>query len=195
MISNLIKKLKFIELVDEMKYIERVISLKNDRLESDAEHSFQLALMVITFIDDFKELDLLKCLKIALLHDLVEIYAWDTYFMDEEWRKTKKIREIEALNKLEKILWKSSFYDFRNIIEEYNEQITDESIFVNDLDKIQPVIQIYLQKGLDLTTYKVKTEDLKNNKYKNVSNKFGLQKLLDIYFERMNKEWMFYKEK
>jgi 5'-deoxynucleotidase YfbR-like HD superfamily hydrolase len=31
--------------------------------------------MVMTFIEDFPELDYEKCIKIALIHDLIEIYA------------------------------------------------------------------------------------------------------------------------
>ena len=84
MITNLKNKLKFIELMDEMKNVARVISLRNNTFENDAEHSFHLALMVIVFWEDFPELDLLKCLKLALLHDLVEIYAGDTYFLDTD---------------------------------------------------------------------------------------------------------------
>jgi|GEM_PF-5437389 len=75
MLTNLEKKLKFIEIVDEMKYIKRIIYLKDNFLENDAEHSYHLALMVMTFIDDFSELDYEKCLKLALIHDIVEIYA------------------------------------------------------------------------------------------------------------------------
>lgn len=194
MITNLENKLKFIELMDEMKFVDRVIWLKNGWLENDAEHSFHLALMVITFWEDFQYLDLLKCLKIALLHDLVEIYAWDTYFIDVEWRKTKKKRESEALDKLEEVLWKSSFYDFRSIIEDYNNKSSEETIFVYELDKIQPVMQVYMQNWKDLTKYKLKKEEVINNKYKKVSNKFGFQKLLDVYFERMQEWDMFYKE-
>jgi 5'-deoxynucleotidase YfbR-like HD superfamily hydrolase len=32
-------------------------------------------MMVIVFIEDFPELDSLKCIKMALFHDLVEIFA------------------------------------------------------------------------------------------------------------------------
>jgi putative hydrolase of HD superfamily len=60
--------------------------------------------MVLTFIDDFPELDILRCIKLALLHDLVEIFAGDTYIFDIDRVKTKKKREEEALEKLEEVL-------------------------------------------------------------------------------------------
>lgn len=84
MITNLENKLRFIELVDEMKSITRTITLKCGRKESDADHSYHLAMMVLTFAEDFPGLDILKCLKLALLHDLVEIFAGDTYIFDTE---------------------------------------------------------------------------------------------------------------
>ena len=92
MITNLKEKLKFIELMDEMKNIERAIRLKNWREETNAEHSFHMAMMVVVLIEDFPQLDNIKCIKMALFHDLVEIFAWDTVIFDEEREKTKKER-------------------------------------------------------------------------------------------------------
>jgi putative hydrolases of HD superfamily len=100
MIKNIEKKLKFIELVDEMKNIKRAIFLRDGTQENDAEYSYHLAMMVMTFIDDFPELDYEKCLKIALIHDLIEIYAGDTVALDKEAEKTKKQREKNAFLRL-----------------------------------------------------------------------------------------------
>jgi 5'-deoxynucleotidase YfbR-like HD superfamily hydrolase len=75
MITNLKNKLKFIELVDKMNEIKRAIILQSGEKESDSEHSFHLAIMVTIFISDFPKIDELKAVKIALFHDLVEIFA------------------------------------------------------------------------------------------------------------------------
>ena len=83
MIKNLENKLKFIELLDQMKDIERAMLLRNGRRENNAEHSFHLAMIVIVFIEDFPELDELKVIKMALFHDIVEIFAWDTIIFDK----------------------------------------------------------------------------------------------------------------
>ena len=192
MITNLENKLKFIELLDEMKSIERVITLKSWRKESDAEHSYHLATMVMVFIEDFPELDYLKCLKIALLHDIVEIFAWDTYIFDKEGIDTKKQRELESLKKIEKVLWENKFSDYKKIIEEYEDKNTKESIFVSQLDKLQPVIQVYIMWWKDHFTYKAKKEAVFENKYKIIDDTFGLRKVLDVYFEKLVKWNMFY---
>ena len=92
-----------------MKNIERAIRLRNGREETNAEHSYHLAMMVIIFADDFPELDILRSVKLALLHDLVEIFAWDTVIFDKKMEKTKDERESNALLELEQILWKEYY--------------------------------------------------------------------------------------
>jgi putative hydrolase of HD superfamily len=146
----------------------------------------------MVFIEDFPELDYLKCLKIALLHDIVEIFAWDTYIFDKEGIDTKKQRELESLKKIEKVLWENKFSDYKKIIEEYEDKNTKESIFVSQLDKLQPVIQVYIMWWKDHFTYKAKKEAVFENKYKIIDDTFGLRKVLDVYFEKLVKWNMFY---
>jgi len=54
-------------------------------------------MMVVILIEDFPKLDSLKCVKMALFHDLVEIFAGDTVIFDEKMEKTKKQRELKAI--------------------------------------------------------------------------------------------------
>jgi 5'-deoxynucleotidase YfbR-like HD superfamily hydrolase len=58
-------------------------------------------MMLITLIDDFPELDLNKCFYLALIHDIVEIYAGDTVLGDTKMEKTQKEREEEAIKKMD----------------------------------------------------------------------------------------------
>ena len=48
--------------------------------------------------------DLLRAIKMMLVHDLVEIYAGDTYLYDVKGNETKAQRESEAAEKLYAIL-------------------------------------------------------------------------------------------
>ncbi len=61
-------------------------------------------MMVLIFVEDFVDLDVFKCLKMSLLHDLVEVFAGDTYIFDTKAIETKKEREELSLKKLEEIL-------------------------------------------------------------------------------------------
>lgn len=195
MITNLKNKLIFIELLDKMKDIKRACILSNWNRESDAEHSFHLAIMVITFADDFPQLNIEKCLKLALLHDIVEIYAWDTVITsDISIKKSKKIKEKESLKRIEKEIW-DFFNNFKQIIEEYEENKTLEAKFVHQLDKIQWDIPIIMEWGSSYKKHKM-TEDfiVWHNNLK-IDDTFWLDKVIDIYMKRAIKWDMFYNEK
>ena len=57
--------------------VTRTAWTKTGRQESTAEHSFRLALLALTLIDEFPELDAKKVLSMCLIHDLGELYAGD----------------------------------------------------------------------------------------------------------------------
>ena len=80
---NLEKQVSFIKEIDKVKYILRQSKLFNsNRRENDAEHSWHLAVMAIVLAEHSdKPIDLLKVLKMVLIHDIVEIDAGDTFFM------------------------------------------------------------------------------------------------------------------
>ncbi len=64
------------------------------RKENDAEHSWHLALMAFVLADYSNEpVDVLKTMKMVLLHDVIEIDAGDTYAYDTEANKTKRERD------------------------------------------------------------------------------------------------------
>src|SRR3989338_476599 len=96
------KILSFLKEIEKFKLIERRVYCSDlKRKESDAEHSWHLAMFIILFEKDIaKNLDIAKMLKMALIHDLVEIYAGDTFAFDKEGQKTKKERELMAGQKL-----------------------------------------------------------------------------------------------
>lgn len=195
MIKNLENKLKFIELLDEMKNIERAIYLRNWKREDNAWHSFHLAMMVLVFIKDFSNLDVLKCVKMALLHDIVEIFAWDTVIFDTKMEATKEDRERKAIDQLEEVLWKEDFESFRKIIEEYMARSSDEAEFVHQIDKFQPIMQIVMEGWKTWHDWKIDKNKLIDKKYKEVNDKFWLIKILERYFNKAERENMFYKEK
>lgn len=193
MITNLEKKLKFIELVDEMKNIERAIFLRNWKQETDAEHSYHLAMMVITFADDFPELNIEKCLKLALIHDVVEIYAWDTVALDKEAEKTKDEREKASLLRLEKEFG-DILPEFIELLKEYECKASKEAKFVYSLDKVHPIMQVVMEKWKTWKNWWIDFDEIMQRQYSKIYPEFWLEKILDIYFERAKKEKLFYKK-
>lgn len=187
------EKLKFIELMDEMKNIQRAIFLKSGKQETNAEHSFHLAMMVIAFSDDFPQLNVEKCLKLALIHDIVEIYAWDTIVLDEKMTKTKIEREMKALEKLTDE-YITILPGFILLLNEYEDRKSKESQFVYSLDKIQPIIQVVMEWWKTWHNWKIDFDKIKKRQYSKMFNEFWLDKILDIYFKKAETENMFYKD-
>ncbi len=181
------KKLKFLEILDEMKNIERAIILKNWKKETDAEHSYDLAFMVMLFWEDFKDkLNLEKCYKMALLHDIVEIYAWDTLILDKKMEATKEKREKDALVEFEKSLWKEFFKPYKEIIEEYENKNTLEAKFVNQIDKLQPVIQIANEWWTSWLKYNISKEEVFKKKRSQIDNTFWFRDILEDYINKVS---------
>ncbi len=146
---NLDEIIKFVEIQNAFRRVERVMYANGtDRLENDSEHSYNLA-MLAWYIVDTEKLDLDKDLVIryALIHDLAEVYAGDTYIYsdDKDYLESKIVREHEALERLKQEF--PSGKDIFSLVEQYERREDHESRFVYALDKIQPVIHIYLDHG------------------------------------------------
>jgi len=146
---SLDKILRFVEFTHKFQQVKRVIYANGeDRNENDAEHSYQLALVGWYLIDvKSLDLDIEKVFKYAIAHDLVEVYAGDTYFHteDQKLRDSKKKREAEAAEKIGKQF--SEMPELVKIIEEYERLESKESKYVYALDKVLPVMNIYLDSG------------------------------------------------
>lgn len=148
--DNLQKQIEFIIEIDKMKSIFRQSYIcDGSRHENDAEHSWHLAIMAIVLKDYFeKDADLLKVLKMVLIHDLVEIYAGDTYLYDEKGNLDKAVREQNAANKLFGILPNEQSKEFMDLWHEFENKLTKESKFAGVLDRLEPVLLNYMTKGI-----------------------------------------------
>ncbi len=142
--------------------IDRVIHRKSSSnkdyvLENDSEHSYNLAMTTWFLADYFPGIDKDRAIRLALVHDLVEIHAGDTFvFADEAELSSKKAREMEALQKLEQE-W-SDFKGLAEHITEYENLASAEAKFVYALDKVMPEVTIYINQGF---TWKEKSITIK----------------------------------
>ncbi len=168
---NLEKIFSYLRFLDEFRKIKRVIHLTGeDRLENDVEHSYQLAMLAWYIIDAYKiNLDTNRVVQYCLVHDLVEVYAGDTYVFsqDAEHLNSKIQREEEALLQIQQHF--QEFPEMLVMMEKYEHKNDRESLFVYALDKILPVMNIYLDNGrtwkdVDLTQIVVTLEKLREHK-------------------------------
>lgn len=111
------------------------------RKENDAEHSFSLALFTAILVEYSNEpIDVLKTMKMVLVHDIVEIDAGDTYCYDDAGNTTKADREKRAAERLFGLLPEEQEEEFRSLWEEFEERQTPEAKFAAVMDRIQPLL-------------------------------------------------------
>ena len=134
---------KLIALSENLKTELRHSWLSNGRQESVAEHSWRLSLMVILFYRHLdQDVDVEKCLKMAIIHDLVEAEAGDVpTFASEEERAQKVIREEQAIANIKSSLGNETGNEIFSLWHELENKETYEAKFVNSLDKLEVLIQ------------------------------------------------------
>ncbi len=147
--EKLQKQIKFAIVIDEMKNIfRRNLIIDGSRRENDAEHSWNLAMLAMLFEEySTEKVNLEKVLKIALVHDLIEVYAGDTFAYDVKGNEDKLQREIESANKLFGILDPVQGAEIRALWDEFEAKETPESKYANAIDRIQPLINNYMTNG------------------------------------------------
>ncbi|MDR1536399.1 MAG: HD domain-containing protein [Clostridiales bacterium] len=140
--EELSAQIKFLIEVDKMKGILRqTLVIDGTRRENDAEHSWHIALMALTLKGCVAfEVNANRAIEMALIHDLVEIYAGDTFAYDKDGYADKEIREREAAQKLFSILPSSQAEEFKSLWEEFEQMLTPEALYAAAVDRLQPFI-------------------------------------------------------
>lgn len=180
--KNLKDLLQFVKLTDDSKKIKRDIPQASgfDK-ENDSEHSYQLA-MVSWYLaaTEGKNLDIEKILKYSLVHDLPEIYAGDTplYTSDNDYLNSKKDREANSVEKIKNVFF--NFADLHKWIKNYENQEDDESKLVYAIDKLLPILSIFLDSGHAWKTHRLGLDTLINKNKKRVSTSDIAQKYFDL---------------
>ena len=147
--KKLQQTIDFVRFLNDFQQIKRdLYAVGEDRMENDAEHSFQLA-MLAWFINSSQNLGLSEemLLKYALIHDLVEAYAGDTpvFSLSNSFVESKQKREALAVQQISDKF--SGFSDLSLSINNYNKKKDEESKLVYCLDKVLPIMNIWLDNG------------------------------------------------
>jgi len=146
MTDKLRNQLKFLEIADRMKSIYRQSTLiDGSRYENDAEHSWHLALMAMTLYEHcaLDNVSIDRVIKMAIVHDLVEIYAGDTPAQDVAANFGKEDREREAADRLFALLPDKQAHEYRSLWEEFDAMETPDAIYASAVDRLQSFVQIH----------------------------------------------------
>ena len=140
---RLARQIEFIVEVDKLKEIFRqTVLTQSRRPENDAEHSWHLCLCIIVLAEHSKvpNLDVLRVLKMAIVHDLVEIDAGDTFAYDTAGMVDQHAREAVAAERIFGLLPVDQAKDFRALWDEFEEKATPEAKFATAMDRFQPML-------------------------------------------------------
>ena len=143
------KQIEFVLVIDEMKNVlRRNLVVDGSRRENDAEHSWHLAMLAMILEEYSSEkVDIERVLKITLVHDVVEVYAGDTFAYDAKGNEDKLDREIEAANRLFGMLDPVQGAEIRALWDEFEAKETAESRYANAVDRLQPLLLNYMTNG------------------------------------------------
>ena len=117
--------------------------LMDGRQESVAEHSWQLAMFALVAHVHLEEpIDLLRTLKMVVIHDLMEAEVGDVpFFADSTLRREKLLREREAAQRIRERLGDPVGVEIFELFEEYEAGHTREAQFVKALDNLEVQLQ------------------------------------------------------
>ncbi len=140
--KRLEQQLAFALEVDKEKNILRQTHLSgHGRRENDAEHAWHMALMIYLLKEYAnEEIDLAKTMMMALIHDVVEIDAGDTYAYDTEGLETQKEREEAAAQRIFGLLPEDQREEMYALFREFEDYETPESRFAHTMDNFQPLM-------------------------------------------------------
>ena len=148
--QRLEKQMNFIVEADKIKDIFRINHVLNgSRRENDAEHSWHLALMAVLLAEYANEpdMDLLKVVKMLLIHDVVEIDAGDAYVYDAEAKAAQHAKEIKAADRIFNLLPANQAAEYRGLWDEFDAGETAEAKFATALDRLHPMLMNYNSEG------------------------------------------------
>ncbi len=148
--ERLRRQIAFITEVDKLKEIFRqTIVTQSRRAENSAEHSWHFALMVVVLAEhsNHQPLDVLRILKMVLIHDLVEIDAGDTFAYDTKLMADQHERESRAADRIFGLLPPDQTAEFRALWDEFEARQTPEAKFAAACDRFHPMLLNCLTDG------------------------------------------------
>jgi len=143
--KNKVKEIfDFATFVTRLKSEKRFKTVKNFKGDDVASHSWRLAVLVFLIADELNlKINVLKAVKLALIHDFPEAVTGDidAHLLrgNKKLRVDKIKKEKIAISEMTGILSKLQGDEIKNLWEEYSSCKTEEARYVYALDKIEGV--------------------------------------------------------
>jgi putative hydrolase of HD superfamily len=160
--DRLARQIAFIVEIDKLKQVLRQTFVTDrSRRENSAEHSWHLAMMTLALSEHAaRDVDLLRVLKMLLIHDLVEIDAGDTFLYDAAAAAGQAAREAAAAERLYGLLPADQAAELAALWREFDSGDGPDARFARALDQLQPVLLNYHTEGGSWRAHAVRGADV-----------------------------------
>ena len=147
--DRLTQQIDFLLEIDRLKEVLRQSYIcRGLRKENSSEHSWHLAVMAIVLAGHAgTAVDIMRVVKMALVHDLVEIDAGDTFCYDDAGNADKADREAAAADRIFGLLPDDQGRELRRLWEEFEARATPDARFAAALDRLMPIMHNYASRG------------------------------------------------
>ncbi len=134
-------RLAFLRAAEALKDTLRSGHTSQGRAESTAEHSWRLCLLALAFEDQLPGIDMLKLLKLCILHDLGEAIGGDIPAVNQADQDDKHARERQDMLQLAAPLDAPLRAQIMSLWDEYDAARSPEAGLAKALDKLETILQ------------------------------------------------------
>lgn len=149
-VERLKQQIDFLMEIDKLKLVLRASMVTDkSRFENTAEHSWHLAMFAMMLCEHANEPDLnvMRVIRMVLIHDIVEIDAGDTFLYDKVGQEDKVEREQAAALRIFGLLPEDQQEEIRQLWDEFEKRETSEALFAAALDRLHPLLHNYYTEG------------------------------------------------
>lgn len=165
--ADLQARMRFLNEIEKLKMIYRQnVVVDGSRAENSAEHSWHVALMAILLLphSDLQGIDLLRVVKMLLIHDIVEIDAGDTFLYDELANLDKEAREEKSAQRIFGMLPMAQRDELLELWREFDRRDTPDSLFAAALDGLHPLMNHLASDGKGIRKHHLRTQQIVDKK-------------------------------
>ncbi len=134
-------RLAFLRRAEGLKDTMRSAYTSEGRVESVADHTWRLCLFAITFADLMPDIDVLKLLKMCLLHDLGEVVDGDIPAPEQANQPSKSDKERRDFQSVIASLPEALRVEFLALWDDYENARTAEAVTAKAIDKLETILQ------------------------------------------------------
>lgn len=195
--DRLTQQLAFLNEIEKLKLVyRRNKTVDQSRYENSAEHSWHVALMALMLAEhtDAPSIDLFKVLKMLLIHDLVEVYAGDTWLYDDQATLVQAENETIAAKRLFELLPDDQAAEFHQLWHEFVKRATPEAAFAAAIDGLQPLLNHLLSGNPEDQEVLISRADVLRRKQYIEASSHTLWNVAQAVIEESTKRGLYHRE-